>query len=321
MLSNAEIFENISKAKELINYGEPAFIIGNGIHLYYRDGDEDNSWDQMLKILWRKVARKDVDVVPEGISLTEFYDALEISCTSDLNNEGNIQKSVCKLLSVEESNPPNKVLRKIKIRNLPILTTNFDNKFQKSLNLDFYMMRGKSRTNNENIKQDGFTDFYPWECYYSDREILNSLDGFAIWHINGMIKYHRSIKLGLSHYMGNVSRAFRYIKGDERHIYQGKNQSFWKGYNTWLHIIFNRDLFIVGLGLKESEVFLRWLLIERAKYYKKFPSRKKEGWYIQKADDEKDKNIGKGRKFFLNSVGINVIELPDYQSIYEGIWE
>lgn len=49
----------------------------------------------------------------------------------------------------------------------------------------------------------------------------------------------------------------------------------WDGAASWLHIVFNSPLLIFGLGLEENEVFFRWLLIERARYFKKFPIEEK----------------------------------------------
>ena len=157
-----------------------------------------------------------------------------------------------------------------------------------------------------------FTDFYPWNMYYSDREISNPLDGFAVWHINGTRDYPRSIRLGLSDYMGSVERARKMIQGNSLDEYfMGKNQSYWKGYNTWFHIIFNKSLFIFGLGLEENEVFLRWLLIQRTKYCKMY-NKNHKGWYI-------DKGIKEGKRFFLEQLGFEVIEISDYKTLYQAL--
>ena len=67
--------------------------------------------------------------------------------------------------------------------------------------------------------------------------------------------------------MGCVERARKMIQSNGfNELFDGKNQYNWIGGNTWLHVIFNKDLFIFGLSLEENEVFLRWLLIQRAKY-------------------------------------------------------
>lgn len=78
-------------------------------------------------------------------------------------------------------------------------------------------------------------------------------------------------------------------------------------------------MFIFGFGLDENEVFFRWLLIERAKYFKRNPSLKKQGWYVVLKNSTESKNEGK--LFFLESVGIDIIEVNSYTEIYEKIWE
>ncbi|MCD9187876.1 MAG: hypothetical protein LUM44_15755 [Pyrinomonadaceae bacterium] len=71
--------------------------------------------------------------------------------------------------------------------------------------------------------------------------------------------------------------------------------------------------------MEENEVFIRWLLIERAKYFRKFPERAKSGWYVspkrKKADD---RDIGKIK--FLEGIGFKLIETDDYAGIYETPW-
>jgi len=190
--------------------------------------------------------------------------------------------------------------------NAPVLTTNFDNIFQRAGALEFFK-----------IKKPGFTDFYPWECYFGNTELPFPTDDFGVWHINGMQKYHRSIILGLTHYMGCVQRARTFIhKGKEGRLFTGKNTQNWSGSKTWLHILFNKDLLIFGLGLEENEVFLRWLLIERAKYFNAFPNRKHNAWYLTTPGKTKP-----GKRLFLENVGMSIIELKDYTEIYKDLWE
>lgn len=103
----------------------------------------------------------------------------------------------------------------------------------------------------------------------------------------------------------------------ENNLYTGKNCNNWIGHKTWMHILFNKSLFLFGLGLEENETFLRWILIERCKYFKLFPDRKYKGWYLT----ERSSNLTNiGKKFFLEKVGIEVIELDSFSDIYENIW-
>jgi len=281
-----------------------AFVVGNGINRYgLQEGN--SSWDQLLLELWGKVVGEYKNNVPMGISLTEFYDILELNNTNNRSTI-NLQKEFCNLMKDWNFQQHHVNFIQFAIRSqMPVLTTNFENIFQKAGNLELY------RTSRK-----GFTDFYPWESYYGLSQLEYPTDGVGVWHINGMQKYFRSIRLGLTHYMGSVERARSMIhKGNEEKLFTGKNVHSWKGAKTWLHIVFNRSLFIFGLGLDENEVFLRWLLIERAKYFMKFPKRKMQGWYIAK-----NGSTSRGKKLFLEQVGIEVIELHDYADIYEHLW-
>ncbi len=186
--------------------------------------------------------------------------------------------------------------------NAPVLTTNFDTYMSDSIGAKRYII---SPTGT----QYKFTDFYPWNVYFSTHKLNNPLEGFGIWHINGITTYPRSIKLGLSDYMGCVERARKMIQGSNLNEYfNGKQQNYWSGYNTWLHIIFNKNLFVFGLALDQNEVFLRWLLIQRAKYCRMY-NQPLKGWYV-------GKNISIGKKYFLKYLGFEVIELSEYNELY-----
>lgn len=289
------------------NANNIAFLTGNGINLHFNRNNV--SWEDLLLYLWDKHSFDTQSTIPSGISFTEFYDALEIQNFSKKNFSAELQKDVQeKMADWKPSLNQNVALEEIKSLDAPILTTNFDDLIPKSLSLEF-----------NKLSDTKFTDYYPWSCYYSDRQLMYPTEGFGVWFPNGMVKYPRSIKLGLSQYMGNVVRARRLIHKEPDNIgFEGKNQNFWPGYKTWLHIIFNKSLFIFGLGLNENEVFIRWLLIERAKYFRKYPQRKYKGWYLMKSDEKDNKK--KGKKFFLKSVGFEILEVDDYETIYEKIW-
>ncbi|PIE51044.1 MAG: hypothetical protein CSA38_00070 [Flavobacteriales bacterium] len=289
------------------NANDLAFVIGNGINRHYKN--DNISWSNLLLELWDNHSFITKSSIPSGISFTEFYDALEIQNTQRNNFSSVLQKEVkTKMSNWKPDHSQNIILDKIKEINAPILTTNFDDLIPQSLGLKFRKISTKK-----------FTDFYPWSCYYSDKVLKNPLDGFGVWYPNGMLKYHRSIKLGLSQYMGNVERARRLIHKEPNNIhFEGKNKNHWEGYDTWLHILFNKSLFIFGLGLDQTEVFFRWLLIERAKYFRNFPRRKHKGWFVMKKENRQE---NEGKRFFLESVGFEIIELESYHEIYEAIWK
>ena len=291
------------KQKMNAHSNDIAFIIGNGINRY-QTNSKMLPWDSLLISLWKRVTNSSITQIPQGISLTEFYDIL------DLENQQNIdiQLEVANLMFSWEVLPHHtQIVRRIREFNVPILTTNFERTFANTLSF------GPKKMDNK-----GFTDFYPWSVYHSDLTLELPTDGFGIWHINGMINYRRSIRLGLSHYMGSVERARGLIhNNDEDNLFTGKNVSYWKGCKTWLHIIFNKSLFIFGLSLEENETFLRWLLIERMKYFKKFPARKHNGWYLK----AKEEGLSEGKKLFLEKIGFEILEVDTYKDIYSNMWK
>ena len=143
--------------------------------------------------------------------------------------------------------------------NAPILTTNYDANLNSSFDLQYYQL-GKKNFSKKN----------PWSAYYG-KKMINPEDGFGIWNINGTIKYPESIKLGLSQYMDSINKAYGLLNGSKNektddYQLKGKNINSWKGRNTWIHLFFNKSLFVFGLTLDENEIFLRWLLIQRSIY-------------------------------------------------------
>lgn len=287
-----------------------ALVIGNGINRYPNNPNAI-SWDNLLLQLWQKFAPDSFkgDHIPKGLTLTEFYDILDLSNIDESITGSLIQKEAIKILDDWDFREHHRrIIGKAMTWDIPVLTTNFDLLLPASHNLTQFYMNKRS-----------FTDFYPWDSYYGNRQLQTPVEGFGIWFINGFVRYHRSIRLGLTHYMGCVDRARNMLHRGESNPFSGKNQESWAGRNSWLHIVFNRDLCILGLSLEENEVFIRWLLIERAKYFKKFPERRKKGWYISSTTSKLDENI-EGKKMFMKSVGLEFVEVVNYDAIYSTPW-
>ena len=283
-----------------------ALIIGNGINRFHSD-NQQNSWEDLISDLGRRHLRNWNQKMVKGISLPEFYDILELQTESENPSKTIPEEFIGMLKPWHPQDQHFRIVSWAKRSNAPILTTNFD------LTLSDAGKCALKRT-----KDRGFTDFYPWESYYGENHIEDPSKSFGIWHINGMIKYRRSLRLGLAHYMGSVERARTWFhKGNENSLFSGKNTQNWIGKNSWLHVIFNNPLLVFGIGLNESEVFLRWLFIERARYFKMFPDRKKSAWYVDPED-----LTNNGKKMFLEGVGFNIVKVNGYEEIYsQGVWE
>jgi len=193
--------------------------------------------------------------VPPGTALTEFYDVVELKSHG---RTGAMQAEFCKSMSDWRPFPHHRRIMDWALRHrAPVLTTNFDDVLSQAAYCDFQFPRDPK-----------FTAYYPWSCHFARHEIDDPCDDFGIWHINGMSRYKTSIRLGLSHYMGSVRRAGGWIHGrSDENLFRAKNRREWQGARTWMHLVFNKPLLFVGLGLAENEVFLRWLLIRAGQVF------------------------------------------------------
>ena len=282
-----------------------ALIVGNGINRY-GNAPDTNAWNALLTALAAKHLPASLRSVPAGISLTEFYDLLELKwqSTSDART---LQMEFCELMAKWQPYEHHKrIVQWAKRSRAPILTTNFEETLSEAGQLKLYR-----------AKKGGFTDYYPWETYFGEKALDDPATEFGVWHINGMQRYHRSVRLGLTHYMGCVERARGWLhRGNEKRLFAGKDVRDWEGTSSWLHVVFNCPLLIFGLALNEDEVFLRWLLIERARYFRKFPDRRKQAWYVYAGAPNSD-----GKQYFLEGVGIEPVRVSSHGKIYgRSVW-
>ncbi len=293
--------------------GDIAFVIGNGINRHFQPSDM--SWECLLREVWSKMLPDPyIENIPKGISLTEFYDVIELKHKNiESFKKGELQRKIKCVLDnkwkLAELDNQRDLLNRISKINAPILTTNFDDLMSQSMGFTepLKLPEYGERKNSSKV--------YAWSHYYSHGKLRDPNDGFAIWHINGMKKWPSSIKLGLSDYLNSVAYVKKLAKGK---MEMTDSHPF---YNTWFNIFIQKPLFIFGLGLEESEIFLRWLLIKKARLFRrKFPNTKFLGWYVMTPCKDKDKEAVEGKKFFLKSVGTEVHEVKDYPDIYETPW-
>jgi len=193
-------------------------------------------------------------------------------------------------------------------KNIPILTTNYDHAMANLLKLQRYQFP----------LYETCQHLYPISTYFSGKSLNSATEGFGIWHINGMIDYQNSIRLGLCDYMDLVQflRSIMQINKDYGiESLAALNDNMWIGKQTWLDILFKKSLFIMGLGLNEDEVPLRWLLLQRERYNSMY-NKGLKGWYVTCKDDE----VSSNKRMFLENVGFNIIQIDDYRELYEDLW-
>lgn len=283
-----------------------AFVIGNGVNRYIQ-GNDDWSWKNILCKAWGQFTNYNVSCI-EGMSLTEMYDILELHIErnkADSLKEKIIEpfKEGCQLESYEE------IRKYLEHWDVPVLTTNFDHMLEMGysrMTLKHPLITGRYYAKNY---------YYPWDRYFSNKQIHDAAHDYAIWHINGFVDFPKSIKLSSSEYIAQASYSRAYIHKNSMDDFYNKNINNWIGYNTWLHPIFNCSLCFIGLSLNEDETFLRWLLLERKKYYKKFPDRVHQGWYVYKEDEM----FQQGKELFMKGVGLEPVAVKEYSEIYEDL--
>lgn len=178
----------------------------------------------------------------------------------------------------------------------PILTTNYDTSLSKLVHLS-----PRIAVDANNKIQEGF----PFETYFAKSPINHPWDSFAIWHIHGLYNYVNSIRIGRIDYE-NLQRE---IQARLNMTQNPVIDSHWDSNNSWLSILFHKNLFIVGLGLEKDEEVLWWLFKERNKYNLK-------GWYVY---IDKENVVGtKAKK--LRDVGLEIIR-ADKVDLYENVWK
>lgn len=147
-----------------------------------------------------------------------------------------------------------------------IITTNYDNAIEMIL-----------------CEICGYTDCTPktlsQESVYSLRtyaEYQNAATGHRvrIWHIHGDFGRPKSIMLGFDQYCNSLSRVINYIKGGFRYSSRSnvksipisvKCSSGKFDHISWAELMFRTNVYIVGFGMKLSEIDVWWVLNKRAR--------------------------------------------------------
>jgi hypothetical protein len=279
------------KVREIRNHlPRAAFLIGNGVNL---SAGIMPSWKDLLTVL----AGTSLHIQDEGLSNTEVYNLIEISSPF----AGNFKKKVSDKLALDFSHNlevHRRLMEYARATNSPVLTTNFDNALADSVGAEVIHINSK-----------GFSRYYPWKTYYGFERHELPTDGFGIWQIHGDVKYPDSIRLGLTDYMGSVEKARKLIHNGDDSLFRGKRQNYWKGHQTWLHIWFNMPIIIFGFGFGIDEIFLRWLLIERKRYFNLYGD-PMEIWYITKGVPPT------GASSLLTHLGAEIVYVEEYDEIY-----
>ena len=291
----------------------------------------------MIKSIGAEHFDKDFSFDCQGITLTELYDIISIKDFEkfdDLYDNHNrksrkiqddtkrkirisIKKAVCRKLDYHDW-----LQKRLAEWNVPVLTTNYDTNIEAKM---------KQFVIPSELYSKGFSDTYLFNVYYACKQIeakdeAEYFKHFSVWHINGRINYLKSIRVGLSDYMNLLVHTKDLLHDKAKLYYVCKDQPKWgmtkdgatnQCYTfTWLNIFYNSSICINGLGLNQDESYLRWLLISRKKYIERTEQKDLKGWYVCHPTDLTD-----GKRLFLESVGLKVVELTENRKRYEELFE
>ncbi len=281
------------------NRDDLALVIGNGINRFDAPA-ATNSWEGLLQSLARTYIDPRHGPVPPGVSPTEFYDIVDLAIGRGAGAP-KLQAEFCKLMSGWQPLPQHAwTMAWARRWSVPVLTTNFE-----------ATLAGACSATLRRCGSERGNAFYPWFKCFSTQDVADPMASFAIWHVNGFQQYRQSIRLGLADYMGSVNKARGWLYSSGTRLFGATDIRKWAGALTWLQPFLHQPLLFMGLGLEQDEVFLRWLLIERARYFSRYPERRKGGWYVHVG------TLDPGKAFFLRGVGIEPYPVADYARIYE----
>jgi hypothetical protein len=318
-----------------------ALLIGNGVNLA-AGATQGISWDDLMSTLVAETAERTSDPAQArttlmrllkrtrgqgAASLPEVFDILEATGTKAADSalqqvkQPDLQSRLADLLKCMKPGLPHaKLVNWALHAQAPILTTNYDHCLQDAIPNQACV---RHRLKNGRAQ----SDYYPWDRYYSTHALTDPATTFAIWHVHGDRAMKRSIRAGLDQYMGMVERL-RQLKRpvaleilSEPSAEPTSAPAYFKA--PWLRIFMGRKLWIHGLALHADEVSLRWLLIQRFRYWKLYqPSHDgPTGWYVHgPTEDSRVGPLDAPRHAFFASVGLSVIEIRKKEDMYDKLF-
>ena len=292
-IKTAEFWEDLNKAR--LNK-KLSFLVGNGINMHI--SSKIPSWNELVKDIALR-NKFEIDAY-KALFPTEQYSALVYALCEDKVRQHIIETYGDSTIKGLESNFQ-KYSEMFKDYDVPVLSSNIDSFLHAGLNqYDFSLSQIDIDTN------PNYTHKSMWSInhYYAPHEINNSATDFAIWHIHGQISHKESLRFGLIDYGKLIARINPSL---ESHSLISNCDG-----KTWLEPFFRNHICIVGLGLSQAEVGIRYLLLRRAQILKKNNmNRISKCWYLYVKGYADESTLQ-----FCESLGIETIEFPCFNSLY-----
>jgi len=305
-----------------INQDEFIFLIGNGINRYLYNKcyeDIEGSFGNGFSFEWSALIKKiSMKVFKDGSPFINLSNNNLPENTLLLQLESTIFGNFKKELKLEISNWHQKldtlfyenkleIMLYLQKNSYTILTTNFDH----FLHRENFILQNLSDSSG---KKGGH---YPWNTFFASQNTTNNPNVFRIFHIHGEYKNVNGIKWGMNDYVNSVSHARAILQ--KYRFYDTPSQI---KTDTWLDDFFNKKIVMIGLGFSQSEVFLRWLLLQRMKYRQRIFGRGDENSIIRIITQNEYSNSYLKELRELNFYGIiDLLIVEDFEALYEEIWK
>ena len=168
---------------------------------------------------------------------------------------------------------------------------------------------------NQAFKERGFKNtVHAAEDRLYKHESFESNDrSVTIWNIHGDTDDEKSIMLGLSEYCNYVARIDRYLNSED--VKQGQ---------SWINLLFNTNVHIVGLGMAYEEIDLWNVLVTRKRMQRKDETACTNHIYYYTIQDE---SFDLGKNQLLDALDVEVIDIDfdrsndAYKNAYKDIYQ
>ncbi len=312
----------LEQIRPLIISKDVTILIGNGYNWYVKsilkqknkggiaNGAILPSWDDLVKNVDSQLNTElNVDSLMGGLSNPELFTAIslqyELIRSIKRHNILPIHDAVINVLANNEIvvTEIEHLAKVLKSWDVPVITTNYDKNIEKSLALTGYWLKTGVKKNM----------YYPISLYYRDRPFgeIEIEKSFAVWHCSGVVDIRESLRLDLSDYCNYTAWLKQRIPVNSE---LSDPPALFK--QSWLSPFFKNKLIIIGLGLNQSEFFLRWLLVRRFAWRTAMGYRGNHGYYLSSNEEPFDC----GKRQLLSSVGIETILYETWDQLYKDLF-
>lgn len=281
-----------------------AILAGNGINTI----SDGITWAQLLDEIIRFCGCRDLSADKDK-PFPLFYEEIFLNALANgtIRDENELKTFIAGQVSTI---PPNDIHALIRAAQpAHVMTTNYE-----------FLLEGMVPEQNDGIVNE--SKFSVFRKY-----LVNDT---SFWHIHGDCNNPASVNLGYEHYSGQLQKMRNYVtsvtdyrtKGLQKNPLAARLRNRGENFviQSWIDLLFVKDIHIIGLNLSFAETDLWWLLTYRARmiqYERKFRIDNKIIYYVPEAYYKKDDF----RIKMLTATGVTVqpVDLPHSSDYYKHV--